>query len=174
MFDARHSMIEFGKRPHQYLSMGNRAVPTDVRTVGAKTTIVSSSSSVILTSSASNHDSDEQNEQETTSSSSESGSSGSSRSSANDENSDAPSVREPLTEDTVQQHNTEYEPMNSKERVKFWNIADEFSEIEDNFDDKKYFSKPVRSERVRMPSLLIRLLLNFRFCFVTFFFILKF
>lgn len=57
---------------------------------------------------------------------------------------------EPLTEDALMQHNTEFEPMNSQERIQFWNIADEFSDIEDDFDDEKHFSKPIRSERVSL------------------------
>lgn len=128
--------------------MGNKGVPTDVRTVGARSVVSSSSSANTLASSASNHDSSERNEQETSSSSSDS--SGSSHSSDNDENSDAHSASEPLTEDALMQHNSDFEPMSSKERVKFWKVTGEFSDIEDDFDDKKYFSKPVRSERVRI------------------------
>ncbi|XP_055304817.1 uncharacterized protein LOC129569712 [Sitodiplosis mosellana] len=135
------------KRPFQYLSIEDMAVPGDIHDDIDK--IQSSSSSVILSSSASNHDSSERIPVESSSSSSESDSSGSSRSSNNENNSEVRSICDPLTEEALIQHNAEFEAMNSKERIDYWNIADEFSEIEDDFDDKKYFSKPIRSERLQ-------------------------
>lgn len=123
------------------------AVPGDIHDESERPK--TSSSSQILSSSASDHASSERNVVETSSSStSETDTSGSSHSSNDENNSVELSPCDPLTEDAVTQHNVEFEPMNSKERIKFWNISDEFSDIEDDFDDKKYFSKPIRSERV--------------------------
>lgn len=141
------------QKPYQYLSMGKRAVPTDNHTVvGRLTTSLPRNSS-----SASNHDSSGQNnkdESPSTSTSSD-GSSSDSDSSGTLHSSDHPyngelyhSASELLTEDAVRQHNAEVEPMNSRERIKFWRISEEFSEIEDDFDEKTNFSKPIRSERV--------------------------
>lgn len=136
------------KKPHQYLSIGDKAVPADNQTIAEKSTTISSSSSVKMSSSASNHDSSEHNDEESTSGSSDSDSSGSSKSTDTEECSDEQSACEPLTEDALIQHNATFEPMNSKERIQFWNIADEFSDIEDDFDEQRNFSKPIRSERV--------------------------
>lgn len=124
--------------------MGDKGGPSNVHAIG-ESTVVSSSSSVIMSSSASNHESCEHNDDETTSTSD---SDGSSKSSDKENNSEALSACDPLTEDAIIQHNSDFEPMNSKERIQFWNIADKFSDVEDDFDDRKYFSKPIRSERV--------------------------
>lgn len=122
------------------------AVPGDIHDDEVKH---SSSSSVILSSSASNHDSSERILIESSSSSSSaSDSSGSSHSSNNANNSEVPSFCDPLTEVSLLRHNAEFDAMNSKERIDYWTIAEVFSDIEDDFDDKKYFSKPIRSERV--------------------------
>lgn len=162
MFEYR--LIAACSKKHQYLSMRKRAVPTDARTMGAPTVVSSSSRT---NSSASNHESSVRKDVES-SSSSDSDSSGSSNSSDNNDNLDDQGLSEPLTEESLIQHNTEFEPMNSKERVQFWNVADEFSEIEDDFDDKKYFSKPIRSERVRLTIfyahfIVSRIICSFKF-----------
>ena len=123
------------------------AVPGDIHDDEEKQH--SSSSSVILSSSASNHDSSERIPVESSSSSSsDNDSSGSSHSSNNENNSEVLSVCDPLTEVALMRHNAEFDAMNSKERIDYWTIAEVFSDIEDDFDDKKYFSKPIRSERV--------------------------
>lgn len=148
IFGAYDEIDSIKGRPFQYLSIEDMAVPGDIPDDDDEKPM-SSSSSRILSSSASDHDSSERNPVESTSSSSsESGSSGSSNSSKDDDNSEVLSLCDPLTELALLQHNADFEPMNSKERIQFWNIGDEFSEIEDDFDDKKYFSKPIRSERV--------------------------
>lgn len=135
------------KKPHQYLSIGHKAVPADNRTVAHKSATVSSSSSVIVASSASNQDSSEHNKEDSTSSSSDTDSSASSQLSEDGSEVNSASIY-PLTEDALTQHNVDFEPMNSKERIQFWNISDEFSDIEDDFDEQRNFSKPIRSERV--------------------------
>lgn len=136
------------KRTKQYLNIGDKAVPADIHEIGDKPILVRSSSSVILSSSASEHDSSDNDDDETTSSSSDSDTT--SQSSEKNENCEAHNICQPLTEPALNQHNADFEPMNSRERVDFWKISDEFSDIEDDFDDKKHFSKPIRSERVSM------------------------
>lgn len=133
------------------MSIGNKAGPTDIPKIGGKSTNVSSSSSVILRSSASDHDSSQQNNDETTTSSSDTGTSKSSKTSDDDYCNEQNNCT-PLSDHALIQHNTDFEPMNSKDRVDFWKISDEFSDIEDDFDDKKHFSKPIRSERVSMTN----------------------
>lgn len=134
--------------------MGKRPLPPENRTFLSQITAPSARNS----SSASNHDSSGQNNNaqssSTSTSSDESGSNcdsnGTSQSSLhqfNGELNDSASL-DLLTEDAVRQHNAEYEPMNSRERIKFWRISEEFSEIEDDFDELRNFSKPIRSERV--------------------------
>lgn len=120
------------------MSLGDRARPS-VEFDSDESTGDSLSESVLMTSSASNHDSSEKNVDESNSSS-ESDSSGSSN---------ANQMGEQLTVALLTEHNAKYQPMSSRERIRFWNIADELSEIEDDFNDSKYFSKPTRSERVR-------------------------
>lgn len=107
---------------------------------------ISPSSLGILCSSVFDQDSFERNVVVTTSSSD------SSRSSNNKNSIEDLSPYDPLTEAVVTKHNAEFKPMNSKERIHFWDIADEFSDIEDDFDDKKNLSKPNRSERVSTLS----------------------
>lgn len=136
------------KKPYQYLSMAKRAIPMDNQTIAGRNS-----------SSASNHDSSGQNNNdESTSTSTSSDDSGNSdRTSRSSHHQHAHngdlqqqnhSASDLLTEDAVRQHNADYEPMNSKERIKFWRISEEFNEIEDDFDEKRNFSKPIRSERV--------------------------
>lgn len=148
------------KKPHQYLSI-EKAVPADNQTFAEKSTTISSSSSVKMSSSASNHDSSEHDDDDSTSGSGDSDSSGSSQSSEHDACSDDLSACEPLTEDALIQHNVTFEPMNSKERIQFWNIADEFSDIEDDFDEQRNFSKPIRSERVSWNKVMFTFGWNF-------------
>lgn len=129
-------------------------MPTDNRTVVGKLTTSNARNS----SSASNHDSSGQNnkdESSTSSSSSDGCSSDSDSSGGSSRPSQHPyngqvyySASKLLTEDTLRQHNVEFEPMSSRERIKFWRISEEFSELEDDFDEKRNFSKPMRSERV--------------------------
>lgn len=130
--------------------MGKRAAPADNQTHVGQLSPRNSSS-------ASNHDSSGQNNKAESSSTSTSsdGSSGDSDSSGSARLSDPPyngelyySASELLTEDALRQHNTEFEPMNSRERIKFWRISEDLSEVEDDFDEKTNFSKPIRSERV--------------------------
>lgn len=141
------------KEPYQYLSMGKRAVPADNHTVVGRLKTASPRNS----SSASNHDSSGQNNkaESTSTSTTSDGSSSDSDSSGTAHSSEHPyngelyqSASELLTEDAVRQHNAEYEPMNSRERIRFWRISEEFNDIEDDFDEKTNFSKPIRSERV--------------------------
>lgn len=123
-------------------------MPADNKTSAHKSATASSSSSVIMASSASNQDSSEHNDDDSTSSSSDADSSASSQSSDDGSDANCASIY-PLTEDALAQHNADFEPMNSKERIQFWNIGDEFSDIEDDFDEQQtIFSKPIRSERV--------------------------
>lgn len=144
-FDVLSDEIE----PDQYLSIEDMAVASDSHNTANKSITVSSSSSVIMSTSASNQFSSEQND-DATSVSSDTDCTASSARSADDheENSDVQSVCNPLTEEALLRHNIEFEPMNSKQRIQFWNITDEFSELEDDFNDSKFFSKPTRSERV--------------------------
>lgn len=53
-----------------------------------------------------------------------------------------------LTEAILQQHEFYYPPMCTMDRIEYWNITGEFSDLEDDFDYATYYSKPVRSERV--------------------------
>lgn len=53
-----------------------------------------------------------------------------------------------LTEAILQQHELYYPPMCTMDRIEYWNITGEFSDLEDDFDHATYYSKPVRSERV--------------------------
>lgn len=108
-------------------------------------------------SSASNHDSSGQNNkaESTSTSTSGDGSSGDSGSSGSSHSSERPyigelhlSASELLTEDAVRQHNAQCEPMNSRERIKFWRISEVFADIVDDFNEQTNFSKPIRSERV--------------------------
>lgn len=134
--------------------MAKRAVPADNQTVvGRLTTSFARNSS-----SASNHDSSGQNNNvvsTSTSTSSDGSTSDSDESDTSRISVDHPyngelyySASELLTEDAVRQHNAEFEPMNSKERIKFWRLSEELSEVEDDFDEQRNFSKPIRSERV--------------------------
>lgn len=137
------------KQTQQYLSIGGKAGPADIPEFFDKLTNISSSSSIIMNSSASNHDSSQQNNDDTTSSSSNSDTSNISHTS-DVENCNEQNNCKPLTDHALNQHNADFEPMNSKDRVDFWKISDVFSDIEDDFDDKKHYSKPIRSERVSM------------------------
>lgn len=157
--------------------MGKRAVPPDNQTVARRLKTPSARNS----SSASNHDSSGQNNKAESSNTrtSSDGSSDDSDSSGSSQAPDPPnngelvfSASELLTEDALRQHNTEFEPMNSRERIRFWRISEEFNEIEDDFDEKTNFSKPIRSERVSRNDgrFLCKDFLTLSFCFIFFFF----
>lgn len=109
-----------------------------------------SSSSVMMSSSASDHDpASEHNDELETSSETNSDESGSSRSTKPEsDSSEAQYYRALLTEDSVKTHEFYFPPMSTYDRISYWKLADECSEIEDDFDDATYSSKPIRSERV--------------------------
>lgn len=104
-----------------------------------------------MSSSASDHDpasehNENENESESTSESDGSGSSHTPKI-VNDD-SEAQYYRQLLTEESVKMHEVHYPPMTTQDRITFWDLAGDFSEIEDDFDDRIYSSKPIRSERV--------------------------
>lgn len=158
-FNWTRACIEDRKR-QQYLNMGRARSEFDARTVRTycPTTRHNSESASEIT--ASTHNSSKRNENKIPSSSSSSDSSdssGSSKSSASHAESEVLGPCDPLTEEAVMQHNIQLEAMNSEERIEFWDCVDfhEFSEIVNDFDDKKYSSKPIRSERVSMKFFFI-------------------
>lgn len=159
-FTFARSHVVCRKKPYQYLSMEKRVVPPD-NAVAEQFKAASPRNS----SSASNHDSSGQNNKAESSSTSTSGDGSGSDSDGkgSSHSSERPyvgelyqSASELLTEDAVRQHNAGCEPMNSRERIKFWRISEEFAEIEDDFNEQTNFSKPIRSERVsQRPSLFL-------------------
>ncbi|XP_031637172.1 uncharacterized protein LOC116349739 [Contarinia nasturtii] len=151
---ANTTMAHIGKedRKQQYL---NRATSDyDIRTVRnhrPSTDDDDNSSPSDIT--ASTHNSSKKNELNKISSDSSetSDSSDSSKSSKDDAVSEVLSACDPLTEEAVMQHNTDLEPMNSQERIQFWNYSDAelTDDIYNDFDEEKYSSKPIRSERLQ-------------------------
>lgn len=119
------------------------------REQGAASTEMSSSSSVLMTSSAdkdpsSDHD---DTESESTSDSNESGD-GSRVSKTKPTENESQLYTTLLTENSVKIHEYRYPPMSTIDRINYWRLSEEFSEIEDDFDAASYASKPIRSERV--------------------------
>lgn len=125
----------------------------------------SASSSAVASSSASNHSSfamSERNDEHSESDSAPTCSSSCTHSSKNLEkykllkspphrllsSGSAKNVSKFLTEASVKLNELHNPPMSTHERVMYWKIADEFSEIENDFDDTMYRSQPIRSERV--------------------------
>lgn len=103
-----------------------------------------------MSSSASNHNPSskcDDDESETTSSSR---SSKSSHSTKNNENDVTQQIGPLLTETALRIHGFHNAPMTTQDRIEYWDIADEFSDLENDFDDATYFSKPIRSERVNI------------------------
>lgn len=64
-------------------------------------------------------------------------------------------VRVTLTEACVKLNELQHPPLTTHERVLYWKIADEFSDIENDFDDAMYSMKPIRSERVSKNQLIL-------------------
>lgn len=123
----------------------------DTNGVGESTDL-SASSSVLISSSASDHDpaSDQEDPKTETLATSDSDDSDSSSSTKSEsDTSQAQYYRRLLTEESVKTHEYYFPPMSTYDRISYWKLADEFSEIEDDFDDATYASKPIRSERVR-------------------------
>lgn len=55
-----------------------------------------------------------------------------------------------LTQENLAQHERRFVSMSSFDRVEYWDLAEVCSELEDDFDDTTYYTKPVRSERVSL------------------------
>lgn len=118
-----------------------------------ETTDLTSSSEIMVSTSASDHDSASEqnggaNESGETSGSDESENSGSSK--GDSDNTEAQYYRRLLTEEAVKMHELYFPPMSTYDRISYWKLADECSEIEDDFDETLYASQPLRSERVSL------------------------
>lgn len=118
-----------------------------------------SSSSAVITSSASNHSFalSEQNDEKSSSQCSRKNACGATGVQKTDGSGSSTAVvrhtNKYLTENSIRLIELRCPGMTTHERVLNWKIADEFSDVEDDFDESRYTqSQPFRSERVSRLS----------------------
>lgn len=126
----------------------------DIKVAAMPPSVISSSSAVI-TSSASNHSFalSEQNDEKSSSHCSRKIAGTAAGAQKTDGSGSSTAVvrhtNKHLTENSVRLIELRSPGMTSQERVLNWKIADEFSDVEDDFDESRYTqSQPFRSERV--------------------------